>query len=325
MSAFDALGDIQAQLGRMQRQNHGSEVQSAAETAATASLDLAKARERMEALENTKTAPKVDWVAAYDRWHDFEDLEELEQREKTARDKAAAAASSAPQSCSHDHSQEQAVYDMSTGDKIVACRRFKGIGNLYFREGQWARAIGQYDLALAYFDYAFPDTDEEAAALDDVRFDCLLNSASAFLRIKDRKEALSRATQATMMREGHPKALFRRAQVHNALDNLEEARADILAALELCPHDAALRRELSIVASKSRAYRDSSGRQAQAMIQGQAPQAPRAPLDALLRGEGAAPGTESGSAGNRERDVDDVYELPPNLDHMFAALDAGDP
>ena len=61
------------------------------------------------------------------------------------------------------------------------------------------------------------------------------------------------------------------------------------------------------------------------MIQGQAPQAPRAPLDALLRGEGAAPGTESGSAGNRERDVDDVYELPPNLDHMFAALDAGDP
>uniref|UniRef100_A0A7S1UB73 Uncharacterized protein n=2 Tax=Phaeomonas parva TaxID=124430 RepID=A0A7S1UB73_9STRA len=303
--------------------------------AAAAAKELKAARDRMQKLD--ATAPKearerADWSGAYSRWDDFEDVDDLELKEKLAREKRDAALERRMMGgCAHDHSTEQAIFDLTTAEKTRAMEGFRRHGNEFFREGQWQRALGKYQLAMAYFEYAFPDTDEEERTLVDLRVACLLNACLCNLRMRQRLEALNMAQQAVREAPGNAKAYYRKAQVLNELDRLDEARADAQRALELKPGAADIRRELNIILSKESAARENltaitqtflhvDGSAAAADDVSAAPaesQRKGTSLDRLLGRRG-----QSSGAKEKAKPLDDLYEVPPPLDDAFDALRA---
>ena len=84
---------------------------------------------------------------------------------------------------SHDKSAERRVNDMSMTEKLTHMGKFKEEGNSLYEEGQYARAAIKYKRSLIYFEYCFPESDEETKACDDIRLTCLSNSAACFLKI----------------------------------------------------------------------------------------------------------------------------------------------
>lgn len=107
--------------------------------------------------------------------------------------------------CSHDHAQEQRVYDLPINTKLRACAVYRRMGNQYFKEGAYGRAVERYRRALIYYEYAFPEPsagmDEQAVlqqevALCRVRLAALLNTCACMLKLKQWEEAVSYAHQA---------------------------------------------------------------------------------------------------------------------------------
>ena len=113
--------------------------------------------------------------------------------------------------------QERRIYELPTPDKIRSCEEFKTLGNLFFKEGQFYRAAEKYRLVrghcgrgryrthwalygdilqcLVYYEYAFPDGDEEQKKLDQLRLDCLLNIANCKLKTRQYDEVIENCTQ----------------------------------------------------------------------------------------------------------------------------------
>eukprot|EP00968_Pinguiococcus_pyrenoidosus_P010678 scaffold846_cov252-Pinguiococcus_pyrenoidosus.AAC.41 len=330
MADFDeaaSAADVLKSLASKSRQQEA--LSSASAHAKTAQEDLERARaamERLDATVMTKSEVVADWSKAYTRWEDFEDLENLEVLEKLAREKQEAALKQQMMGCSHDHSTEQAIFDLSTAEKIRACDGFRRHGNEFFREAQWARALGKYDLALAYYEYAFPDTDDEAEILSSIRVACLLNACLCHLRLRRRRDALNTAKLAVIAAPDSPKALYRRAQAYNELDLLEDAKEDLQAALRLRPNEPEFRRELAAVLSKESAAKRSMTSISQSFLHlgssdgglhpTEGPPGTGSSLEALLSAKGKA-ATSRQEPETKRRMLDDLYEIPPDLTSCF--------
>lgn len=184
---------------------------------------------------------------------------------------------------------------MSIDEQLAACRRFKARGNLFFKEGQFGLAAEQYRkvgtarargadgplIALLqrqvtiYYEYAFPDTDEQQKEIDSIRVHCLTNFSACAMRLGALEDAvdyceqvrtwpvlpcpllhalLTCVVQALYSDPGNVKALYRRAQAYRHLDKFAEARRDIEAALAAAPNDSAIQREARSLSNSERAY-----------------------------------------------------------------------
>ncbi|RLN89018.1 hypothetical protein BBJ28_00014937 [Nothophytophthora sp. Chile5] len=173
-----------------------------------------------------------DWTRTYEKWDAWEDPEELARQEQAARERSERAAK-AQMGCNHDHSAEQKLMDMSTQEKLTACDEFRVLGNLFFRHGQYQRAAYNYHKALVYFEYVFPDTEEEDIQADALKLKLLLNFAACRLKTLHLDDAIHHANQALQLDPDNVKALYRRAQAYRLKDEFELASQDISRALEL--------------------------------------------------------------------------------------------
>ncbi|RLN80795.1 hypothetical protein BBJ28_00017764 [Nothophytophthora sp. Chile5] len=200
-----------------------------------------------------------DWTRTYEKWDAWEDPEELARQEQAARERSERAAK-AQMGCNHDHSavhddsilagigvweaeneacgeecalMSQKLMDMSTQEKLTACDEFRVLGNLFFRHGQYQRAAYNYHKALVYFEYVFPDTEDEEAQADALKLKLLLNFAACRLKTLHLDDAVHHANQALQLDPDNVKALYRRAQAHRLKDEFELASQDISRALEL--------------------------------------------------------------------------------------------
>ncbi len=113
------------------------------------------------------------WAATYDAKHFQLNDDDVGGKPLQA---STAAAPPGP-GCDHDHSAEQRVYSMQTHQQLACCAHYKRLGNLYYAEGMYGRAIERYRRALIYYEYAFPNKDDEAAdgaqaALDLMQVRC---------------------------------------------------------------------------------------------------------------------------------------------------------
>jgi hypothetical protein len=162
--------------------------------------------------------------------------------------------------------QEQRIFDLPHAHKLASCAHLKRTGNLYVREGAWARALDRYRRALVYYEYAFPDTAEEQASLDRVRLQCLLNSALCDVRLGRWEEAVLHSTQALEIDPDCAKAFFRRAVARRRRMDHEGAAADLAAASRLAPGDDAVRVEREELSRAVRAYKVRSARMARTML-----------------------------------------------------------
>lgn len=183
-----------------------------------------------------------------------------------------------PFGCNSDHSDEQRIFDMSAERQMSACVRFKNVGNMLFREGQYERAREKYRKAIVYYEYAFPEEEALQEKMDNVRFLCLLNMAACQLKLRQLREALSSLNQALHARPNSAKALYRRAQVWRHLDEFQAAGQDLLAAHKLAPTSPDIKREALALANQRKAYVRKAREMAQAMLGSEgAAQQPSAP------------------------------------------------
>lgn len=111
---------------------------------------------------------------------------------------------------------------MSLTDMLVACEEFKMRGNTYFREGIYTMAADRYRKVLVYLEYAFPKTEPDELATDQMRLTCLVNSALCMLRMKQYGEAVQNCYEALLIDKCNIKALYRRAQAYRLDHDFEQ-------------------------------------------------------------------------------------------------------
>ncbi len=119
----------------------------------------------------------------------------------------------------HDHSKEKEFFDKSEEEKIHKCEHYRIVGNYLYGEGMIAKAAEYYKIAIAYYEYCFPDNEVTQAALDVLRHACLCNASLCYIRMGYFRQAVESAGIVLQETEHkHSKALFRRAQAYRCLD-----------------------------------------------------------------------------------------------------------
>mmetsp|Transcript_2244 Transcript_2244/g.8074 ORF Transcript_2244/g.8074 Transcript_2244/m.8074 type:complete len:151 (-) Transcript_2244:621-1073(-) len=118
-----------------------------------------------------------DWAKPYDAWETWSRDEAAgETRSATATD--AAAADDAARLCTGcgglDRSEERRIFEMSTEAKTQCCLVFHARGDAFQSQGQYYRASLWYQRALSYYEYTFPESDDEIESLEATRLDTLL-------------------------------------------------------------------------------------------------------------------------------------------------------
>lgn len=184
---------------------------------------IADITQKLSKANVTSTKPKStisDWAAAYQAWNNFEDTEELQQSKQTEEARLNSLLSRADNlGHYHDHAKEREFFELSDADKFKACEDNRFMGNFLFREGLYAKAAEHYQIAIAYYEYCFPEENSEQAKLDDLRRACLCNISLCYLRLGHCRQAVESATIVLKETDGkHSKALFRRAQAYRVLD-----------------------------------------------------------------------------------------------------------
>lgn len=208
--------------------------------------------------------------------------------------------------CSHDHSAEQRIYDLSTDEKLAACVRFKNLGNLFFREGQFTRAAERFQRVLVYYEYTFPDDEAEQQQLDDVRATCVLNAAACKARLGSYTDAVGLCTQAIRHRPRDAKAYYRRARAHMELVDYTRAAADLRRAYALAPTSQAVRAAALELRRRHALYRYKSQRIAASMGRGYVVRGLR--RDTMPKGKNKAEEEDAASSVGA-RDDDDALSV----------------
>lgn len=262
---------------------------------------VARAKHKIAQVEQQQanvSSDSYDWTRSYERWDAWEDPEELARQEKEARERSERAAK-AQMGCNHDHSavrqapcpyilalcgtrltdlssihcceQEQTLMDMTTQEKLTACDEFRRLGNLFFQHGQYQRAAYHYHKALVYFEYVFPETEDENASHDDLKLKVLLNFAACRLKTNHLDDVIHHADQALAIDEASVKALYRRAQALRLKDEFELSLQDISRAMELSTAasqavDPLLTQERALLQARMLAYKLKSRQVSSAMF-----------------------------------------------------------
>ena len=76
--------------------------------------------------------------------------------------------------------------------------------------------------ALIYFEYCFPEGQEEETRTDSLRLSVLLNSAACFLKLGQFNEVINMCRQALNLDKCNVKALYRRAVALRSQDRFSE-------------------------------------------------------------------------------------------------------
>eukprot|EP01041_Mallomonas_annulata_P002185 gene2185-4250_t len=145
----------------------------------------------------------------------------------------------------HNHEEEREFFNLPEHDKMKICEDHRLMGNFLFQEGLIPKACEQYQLALSYYEYCFPDRVEEQKLLETVQYACQCNISLCYLRLNYNRQAYESASFAIdSNKNNNPKGYFRRAQANRALDNYEAALSDLSIAKDLCPDNMAIQKEM---------------------------------------------------------------------------------
>ncbi|KAH8785773.1 cyclophilin-like domain-containing protein [Diaporthe sp. PMI_573] len=149
--------------------------------------------------------------------------------------------------------------ELSAQKVLQIASECKEFGNKAFKAGDVATALDKYEKGLRYLNED-PDLDAagDAAAsadikakMDAVRFTLNSNAALMNIKLSNWDSAASYATSALavggLKNAEKAKALFRRGQAHVRLRDEDNAVADLTAANQLVPGDAAVAKELADV------------------------------------------------------------------------------
>ncbi|KAL4200871.1 hypothetical protein AMTRI_Chr02g255790 [Amborella trichopoda] len=135
------------------------------------------------------------------------------------------------------HSYEDALTDEQQIQRAIAqANDSKSEGNKLFGGGNYDEALTQYALALELC----PDSPLSS----EIRSMCHANRAVCFSKLGRDTETVKECTEALKLNPTYVKALLRRAEANEKLENFEEAIADRKRILELDPANEQSRRAI---------------------------------------------------------------------------------
>ncbi|KAG6494055.1 70 kDa peptidyl-prolyl isomerase-like [Zingiber officinale] len=150
--------------------------------------------------------------------------------------------------------KEKESWDLNTAEKIEAGAKMKEEGNALFKLGKYARASKRYEKAAKFVEYDSSFSDEEKKQSKALKLTCNLNNAACKLKLRDYKQAVKLCTKVLELDSRNVKALYRRAQAHINLCDLDLAEQDIKKALEIDPDNRDVKVEYKRLKEKVREY-----------------------------------------------------------------------
>jgi molecular chaperone DnaK (HSP70)/Flp pilus assembly protein TadD len=169
-------------------------------------------------------------------------LEQLrEEREKREREEAEEAAKF---KAAEEKKEKQ---PRTKKQKIQEAAKKRNQGNLVFKEFDYESAARLYAEALNYMADLYDLSPKEQEEVNALRLPLHLNLAACLGKINRHNLAVENCNKALEIEKKNVKALFRRAQSYVQLKKLDEAKADLTAALEVEPKNGAIVKELATV------------------------------------------------------------------------------
>ena len=156
----------------------------------------------------------------------------------------------------------------ASGARMQSIETGKAEATRLFQGKDFERACAKYeDVASLARDLTGADSDDEeeppsgteCSIARELQLKCLLNAALCHIKLTRWKRADAVATEALALDPENAKGLFRRAKARRALERLDAAKADLLAAAKLDPKNKDVHRELVAVQGDIKARRAKVG------------------------------------------------------------------
>jgi tetratricopeptide (TPR) repeat protein len=212
---------------------------------------LSKAGSDVPSSSSSIAQPTEDWTSAYEKWERWNTVEALSDVARSEEDRVSSlerrAKSASTFSHMHDHSEERKIFEMPEEDKMQFCEAHRAKGNYLVHEGLLPKAVEQYQIALSYYSYCFPEGEEKTNELNALRVVCLCNLSLCYFRMGYLRNAIESASTALQENNRCAKALYYRAKAYRELDEYEPALNDLKAAFEIMPADTAITKEIASV------------------------------------------------------------------------------
>mmetsp|Transcript_22694 Transcript_22694/g.47243 ORF Transcript_22694/g.47243 Transcript_22694/m.47243 type:complete len:464 (-) Transcript_22694:29-1420(-) len=216
-----------------------------------------KLEHTLEKQSSIPSSSSSSWTSNYQKWNLWEDAEQIKESlesDKRAQDSLLKNTRAMTGCSSHDRSAERRVAELSLSDRLGEMKGFCEQGNSYYDEGQYARAAMKYKKAVIYYEYCFPENEEEEKQTEEIRLTALSNSAACFLKVKAYEDTLDHCDQVLKVDPQNVKCLYRRAVAHRCRDEFEKAKESILAAISIDPKNPTLRYERNLLRGRIKNY-----------------------------------------------------------------------
>jgi len=152
-----------------------------------------------------------------------------------------------------DFERAKEPYELELPAKLGLQEKKKEQGNVCFKRGELERALKLYQRSNSVVQQSdLSDSGERSeaevaattAASSKVTLSCHLNSAMCHLKLADLPAAIKACDAALLLEPASLKALLRRGQAQRRKGDLDEAKADLMAAAKLDPKSREVRAEL---------------------------------------------------------------------------------
>ncbi|PWA88994.1 70 kDa peptidyl-prolyl isomerase [Artemisia annua] len=151
--------------------------------------------------------------------------------------------------------KDKESWDMTTTqEKIEAAGKKKEEGNAFFKAGKYKKAVKRYEKAAKFIEYDTNFEEEEKKQAKALKITCNLNNAACQLKLKEFKQAEKLCTKVLELESTNVKALYRRAQAHMNLADLDLAEIDIKKALEIDPDNKDVKLTYKVLKEKIKEY-----------------------------------------------------------------------
>ncbi|XP_076910812.1 uncharacterized protein LOC143568573 [Bidens hawaiensis] len=138
---------------------------------------------------------------------------------------------------SKDQAYEDALNDDELKQKVLAqMNEAKVEGNKLFADGLYEEALLKYDYAIQLA--------PEMSSSSEIRSICHNNRATCFFKLGKYEDTVKECTKALELNPLYMKALIRRGEAHEKLENYDEAITDMKKILELDPSNVQSRRTI---------------------------------------------------------------------------------
>jgi hypothetical protein len=137
-----------------------------------------------------------DWSKSYEKWSDWNKLEDLQDRKHEEESKLTSLYEKQEAFAhNHDHTIERQFFTLPETEKFQACRRHFRLGEYLLQEGMYHKALEQFQIMIAYYEYCFPDETNECEKhfqpiLDVIREESYIYSAVAYIMSHEYRKAI---------------------------------------------------------------------------------------------------------------------------------------